>query len=207
MTDTKKWTRERYLLDAPILAPSLLGAVLVHRRPEGCVRCRIVEVEAYGGMSWNGHDDDASHARNGKTKRNAMMYELGGHAYVFRIYGTSCCMNIVTGPAGNPQAVLIRAVEPIDGWDLIERRRPVKGPYAWTNGPGKTCAAMAIGMAENGWDLCGDTLYIEEAKSTEDIVVKTSPRIHIEYAQWGKFFPWRWYIGGNPYVSKVGKQK
>ena len=97
MTPLKKWSRDRYLAAAPVLAPELLGCYLVHETDEGPIRCRIVEVEAYGGMKWNGCIDDASHARCGKTNRNQSMFLAGGHAYVFRIYGTSWCMNVVTG--------------------------------------------------------------------------------------------------------------
>ena len=136
------------------------------------------------------------------------MYGPPGVAYVYFIYGMYYCFNIVTQKEGIPEAVLIRAVEPVENIDLMAINR-FKKPYEeltkyqkknLTNGPGKLCMALNIGREQNGLDLCGDTLYLEEGQKQYFNIVATT-RIGIDYAEEAKDFPYRFYIEGNPYVS------
>ena len=117
------------------------------------------------------------------------MFHAGGISYVYLIYGMYCCFNVVAGPEGEGQAVLILAIEPIC--------------RNLTNGPGKLCQAMAITREENALDLTSSCLYIAHPEEEVPFTVAVSPRIHIDYAVHGKYFPWRFYIQDNPYVSKV----
>lgn len=128
--------------DAPEVAPQLLNKVLVHGPCVG----RIVEVEAYR------EDDPASHTFRGRTARNAVMFGPAGHLYVYFTYGMHHCANIVTGPAGHGAAVLLRAVEPIAGIDVMRARR--EGRPQLADGPAKLCQAFAIGPEHNGVDVC-----------------------------------------------------
>lgn len=197
-----KWPRSRYALPACEAAPALLGRYLVHETKQGTIIGRIVETEAYGG-TYRGQPDDGSHAFRGLTKRTEPMFRAGGWSYVYLIYGMYCCMNIVTGLAGEGQAVLIRAVEPVAGIDtMLANRDAAKVSKNLTNGPGKLCRAMAIDLAQNKLDLYGSELYIWEPEQLERYAVGRSPRIHIDYAVWGKKFPWRFYIKGNSFVSQ-----
>ncbi len=142
-------TRDWFARDAPVVAPDLLGKLLVVDRGEragGRVSGRITETEAYTS------DDPASHSFRGRTSRNAVMFGPAGHLYVYLSYGIHCCANVVTGGAGDGQAVLLRAVEPIDGLDVMLARR---GRRPVADGPGKLCQAFGISLADNGADLCG----------------------------------------------------
>ncbi len=130
-------------LDAPEAAPLLLNRLLVN----GDVTGRIIEVEAYM------PDDPASHTYRGPTPRNAVMYQQAGSLYVYLIYGLHCCANVVTGPAGSGQAVLLRAVEPVSGLATMLRRR---GRRPLADGPGKLCQAFGIDLGHNGLNLLGD---------------------------------------------------
>lgn len=200
----KTLTREFYNRDSLIVAKELLGKVLVHRVDEKLISAKIVETEAYMGI-----EDKAAHSFGGKrTPRVEVMYGGPGFSYVYIIYGMHHCFNIVTREEGTPQAVLIRAVEPIDGFDLIAQNR-FKKPFnqltkgqitGLTNGPGKLCKALMIDKKLNGEDLCGRTLSVENRKE-ESITILTSKRIGIDYAEEAKDFLWRFYIKDNPFVS------
>jgi len=158
---------------------------------------KIVETEAYVGP-----EDLACHASKGKTARTSIMFEQGGHAYVYMIYGFYFCLNAVTEPKDFPAAVLIRAVEPLDHVSVMRRLR--KNPERDTNiasGPGKLCMAMSIDKALNGFDLTGDTLWIEDRNFQVDAIDAT-PRIGVDYAGEYKDKPWRFLIRGNPHVSR-----
>lgn len=201
----KKLGRDFYLRDTLEVAKDLLGKHLVHETGNHTLIGRIVETEAY-----TGPEDKACHSYGGRrTERNEVMYHIGGTAYVYFIYGMYYCFNVVTEEVGMPSAVLVRAVEPIEGMEHMSRLRYGTGFSSLSsrqklnisNGPGKLCIAMNIGKAENGIDLCRSKLYICDAKN-EPFVVKTSPRINIDYAEEYAHKPWRFYIDGNKYVSK-----
>lgn len=185
-----------------VVARECIGKILVHRTAAGETAGRIVEAEAYRGPA-----DLASHSSRGLTKRTAAMYGPPGHAYVYLLYGISWALNLVVANEGEPHAVLIRALEPLRGVELMARRRAQPATSRLlTNGPGKLAQAMAITGADYGRDLCGCELFLEEAEHrTERIAIAgnigRSRRINVDYAgAWAKR-PWRFYERGNPYVS------
>jgi len=142
------------------VAAELIGAVLHLRQDDAVCSGRIVETEAYAG-----DDDPASHAYRGPTPRNAVMFGPPGVVYVYFIYGVHHCLNIVTGPEGTPGAVLIRAVEPLDGLEAMKRRRDRDRDRGLTNGPGKLCEAFGVDRRLNGLDLgpgIGPALWITQ---------------------------------------------
>jgi len=203
MVTGRKLSRDFYLVDAVTLARRLLGKVLVHRSPEGVTSGLIVETEAYMGIH-----DKASHAYGGKrTRRNEVMYLEGGHAYIYLNYGIHHLLNVVAGPRDVPMAVLIRAVEPLEGVELMARRRGIelddKSLYKLCNGPGKLTKAMGISVRLNGEDLTGDRLYIIDPGEIPDKIVSTR-RIGVDYAGEYALKPWRFYIAGSRYVSRIG---
>ena len=195
-----KWQRDDYLTNAISLAPRLIGAVLVHRTSHGLLKGRIVECEAYGG-TWNGTRDDGAHSFKGLTKRTKVIFGEGGHAYVYLIYGMYTCFNIVCGREGEEGCVLLRALEPLEGIpEMTQNRHGAKGKFL-TSGPGRLTMAMEIDRSFYGMDLTGDTLWIEsDPHATWEI--EQTKRIGIDYATYGKDFPWRFILKGNPYVSK-----
>ncbi|ERT58671.1 DNA-3-methyladenine glycosylase [Megasphaera vaginalis (ex Srinivasan et al. 2021)] len=197
-----RWQREEFAEGAVVLARALLGSYLVRHTAQAHFVGRIVETEAYGG-TYDGKIDDGSHASRGRTKRTAPMFEAGGIAYVYLIYGMYHCFNIVTGPRDTAEAVLIRAVEPVDGISaMLTNRKAEKFSVNLTNGPGKLCRAMDITLAQNGVGLCGDGLYLLHDDGSESVDIAVSRRRNIEYAAAGKQFPWRFYLRDNPFVSK-----
>ena len=166
--------------DAPQVAPQLLNKLLVHR---DCVG-RIIEVEAYS------EDDPASHTFRGRTDRNAVMFGPPGHLYVYFTYGMHHCANVVTGPQGAGAAVLLRAVEPLEGIDTMLERR--QGRRQIADGPAKLCQAFAIGPEHNGADLCrgdGPGLFDDGVPPPIDPVV--GPRVGISKAV---EVAWRWRV-------------
>lgn len=196
--------REFYNRDSLIVAQELLGKVLVHEINGQQIAVKIVEAEAYMGIT-----DRAAHSFGGKrTPRVEVMYGGPGFSYVFMVYGMYYCFNIVTREAGNPQAVLLRAGEPLGGLDLMARNRFKKAYNQLTksqirdltNGPGKLCKALLIDKSLNGEDLCGDRLYVAEGEN-EEVKIISSKRIGVDYAQEAKEYPWRFYIENNNWVS------
>jgi len=177
--------REFYDRDTIQVAEELLGKLLVHTA-EGVTRIgRIVEVEAYLGPH-----DLAAHSSKGLTARTRIMFGPPGHAYVYLIYGMHHCMNIVTEREGHGSAVLLRAVE------------PVRGIHGRTQGPGLLCRAMGIDRRLNGQDLVGDRLRVAAADEIESEQIVRRPRIGVDYAgRWAKR-RLRFYIRGNPFVSR-----
>jgi DNA-3-methyladenine glycosylase len=176
--------RAFYARDTRAVAKELLGKHLVH--VDGGVRrvARIVETEAY-----HGPDDRASHARFGPTRRAAVMFGGPGVAYVYVIYGTSHCMNVVTGPEGFPAAVLLRAGEPVEGC------------VHSTRGPGNLCRALGIRREhDDGRDLTGDDLFVEDAPPPAERVL-SGRRVNVDYAGPWSEKPWRYALAGNPWVS------
>ena len=174
-------------------APLLLGCILERNLDGHRLRGRIVETEAYD------QTDVASHSYRGKTPRTEVMFGRHGHLYVYFTYGMHYCCNIVTGPDGHGAAVLIRAVEPLEGQTMMKYLRGDKGGPGLTNGPAKFCQAFAIDKAMNGHDLAKEPLrlIVPENRPAHEIVRTT--RIGISR---GHDVPWRFYIKGNPYVSK-----
>lgn len=188
-----------YLHDTVSVARALLGCVLWRRLGRRLLSARIVEAEAYLGAN-----DPASHARRGlRSERNASMYLHGGHAYVYFTYGMHWCLNVVTQEADTAEAVLIRACEPLQGIETIRQRRPkAKRDFDLMNGPGKICMALDIDRRLDGERLDGDRLYITGRDiSCEDDQIAVSPRVGVEGAGEAAFWPLRFYLRGNRYVS------
>lgn len=199
--DFEKWSKADYAECAAAVAPKLLGQYLVHRTEKAEYVARIVETEAYGG-TYRRIADDGAHSFRGVTKRTEPMFCAGGIAYVYLIYGMYHCLNIVTGPAGEGQAVLIRAAEPVSGINAMAANRGMAAGPKLTNGPGKLCRAAEITLEQNCIDLTGDELFIARPAEKIKISAVRTTRINIDYAVHGKHFPWRFYIAGNAYVSK-----
>ncbi len=185
-----------YDRDTEIVARELLGAVLVCESPDGRASGRIVETEAYLGPH-----DEACHAVAGVTARTKWLFGEPGRAYVYYIYGAHWCFNAVTREVGHGSAVLVRAIEPIDGIRLMRGRRPrAKRDRDLTNGPGKLCAALAITGAHNGLSLTRSSLTVHRGSPVPDSRVLVSPRIGItRAADW----PMRFFVADNPHVSRT----
>lgn len=185
------------------MAADLLGAILVHDAAAGLVAARLVEVEAYDGPT-----DRASHARFGRTERTAPMFGPPGHAYVFLVYGQHHCLNVVTGPDGEPQAVLLRAAAPLAGLELMRRRRgrPHEPDQRLAAGPGRLGAAFAVDRGLNGADLIAGPLRLVPAGTVPDPAARAvvrGPRIGVAYAgQPWVSVPWRFHAEGDPSVSR-----
>ena len=180
---------------AEIVARELLGAKL-HRIIRGKELVgRIVETEAY-------HEDEpACHAYNGKTERNAPLFGEAGRSYVYFTYGMHYCFNVVTGDPGEGAAVLVRALEPIDGTnEMRKRRKKAQHEHDLTSGPAKLCQAMNIARAESDMDLLErGGLFLTKGKLRKDETVAVTTRIGITRA---REYPWRFFINNNPFVSK-----
>ena len=187
--------------DTVELARKLLGCLLVHRTPDGVAGGMIVEAEAYVGAI-----DKACHAYRNRSERTEIMYHDGGYAYVYFIYGMHHCFNVVTGPEGEGNAVLIRALEPVIGLELMQRRRNTKTLQNLCSGPGKVCLALDITKNEYGLDLCNadSPLHLIQYRHIPDAKIVASPRINVAYAEEAAAWPWRFYVKENPYVSVTG---
>ena len=179
-------------------ARELLGCVLVRRLGRQILAGRIVETEAYVGT-----EDQACHARMGRTRRNAVMFGPPGHAYVYFIYGVHDMLNIVCAPEGRPEAVLLRALEPVEGIAHMQRLRGLERQTALANGPGKLCRALAITRRHNGLDLRGPALWVTHGRLAPHERVARSARIGVEYAGKDAARAWRFYVVGNPNVSRA----
>jgi DNA-3-methyladenine glycosylase len=180
-------------LDGPaeVVAPRLLGCELVREVNGRRLAGRIVETEAYH------QSDAASHSYRGQTPRTAIMFGPAGYLYVYFTYGMHYCCNIVTGPAGEGSAVLIRALEPLDGEDLMRANRHDRPDL--TDGPAKLCQALLIDKQFNGHDLRQRPLQlIVRPPAAPDDIIQTT-RIGISRAQ---DVPWRFYLRHNPFVSR-----
>jgi len=192
--------RAFYQQDTITVSKDLLGKILVHDSSQGKTAGRIVETEAY-----RGPEDKAAHSSGGRrTARNEVMFGEKGHAYIYFIYGMYYCFNVTAGHVpGKPEAVLIRALEPVAGQDIMAKRRGARQAKATnlTNGPSKLCMAMDISKSQNKTDLTSPPLYIKNAPPVpkEDIVETT--RIGVDYADEWKNRPWRFYIKRNSFVS------
>ena len=187
-----------YDRDTEQVARDLLGAVLRCTTSDGVASGRIVETEAY-----LGEHDLACHATAGLTARTRWLYGAPGTAYVYFIYGVHWCFNAVTRAVGSPSAVLVRALEPLEGLELMRERRGVAHDRDLTNGPGKLCEALGITGALNGLPLAKSPIEILRGEPVPDARVQVTPRIGItKSAEW----PLRWLVRENPYVSKTPKR-
>lgn len=193
-----KINRNFYNRDGLTVSEELLGKTLVHITEEGITKGKIVEVEAYMGAQ-----DKAAHSYgNLRSERTKIQYGEGGYAYVYLIYGMHICMNIVANRETIPEAILIRALEPLEGIELMKKRRKTNNIKLLCNGPGKLSQAMGITKENYGDDLCGETLYLEDGIVIPKSKILKSKRINIDYAEEAKDYLWRFTIKDNPYVSK-----
>lgn len=190
-----------YDRETEIVSRELLGAVLWCRSREGVAAGRIVETEAYLGE----HDPACHAAGPGMTERTRALYGSPGTAYVYFIYGVHWCFNAVTREHGKPSAVLVRALQPVEGLPLMRSRRPAaKTDRDLTNGPGKLCAALGIGPQHNGLPLQAPPLLITRGIDYPDEAIVTGPRVGItKAADW----PLRWYVAESEYVSVKERQR
>jgi len=191
---------DRSWFDRPALdvAPALLGKRLVHASPDGAVAGRIVETEAYAGP-----EDRAAHSSRGKTPRNSVMFGPPAHLYVYFIYGMHYCLNVVCGPAGKPEAVLIRAVAIDEGEELARKRRRASTSVATVrlaSGPGNVAAAFGIDRSLNGADLTDGPVYLTEGPRPPRVVARR--RIGVAYAAEWADEPWRFLVADDPNVSR-----
>ncbi|MFA5403474.1 MAG: DNA-3-methyladenine glycosylase [Ignavibacteria bacterium] len=182
--------------DTIIVAKDLLGKIIIRKTDKSrFLTGKIVEVEAY-----MGDHDPACHACQKVTGRSSTLYEEGGIIYVYFIYGNYYCFNIVTERKGTGCAVLIRAVEPLEGIEIMKELRPkVKNIYDLTNGPSKFCLAFDIDKRFNGKKLSKEGIFISNPLNNDKFEIKTSKRIGIEK---GADFPYRFFIKNNPFVTK-----
>lgn len=197
-----KLARARYTrADVVAVARRLLGSLLVAPARDGRrVSGIIVETEAY-----QGPEDRASHAYGGRrTRRTETMYAPGGTAYVYFVYGMYHQFNVVTNVADVPHAVLVRALEPVEGVELMRRRRGGAAPLDLTSGPGKLCIALAIDRRLDGADLLGDRIWLEAGRRVRPAAIAAGPRVGIDYALEWAARPWRFWLRGNPFVSRAG---
>lgn len=198
---THKLPREFYTRPNVLtVARDLLGKLLVVPAEDGRrVSGMIVEVEAY-----RGPEDRASHAYGGRrTKRTETMYREGGIAYVYFVYGMYYQFNVVCNVSDIPHAILVRALEPVEGIELMRERRHQHPDHNLTNGPGKLCIALNIDRALDGSDLLGDRVWIEEYERVPPRRIAKGPRIGIDYAEGWIEKPWRFWIRDNSYVSRT----
>ncbi|WP_042148563.1 DNA-3-methyladenine glycosylase [Paucisalibacillus sp. EB02] len=184
-----------YIKPTLILAKELLGCILVKVTEEGITSGVIVETEAYLGAA-----DRAAHSfQNRRTKRTEIMFHEPGLVYTYQMH-THCLVNVVTGRTGTPEAVLIRAVEPFSGIELMLKRRPVSNIKNLTSGPGKLTKALGITMDDYGKPFYNSSLFIAEGKQPTSIEEGT--RIGIDNSGEAKDYPYRFWVPGNPFVSR-----
>jgi len=186
---------DRSVLEGPAwqVASHLLGSELSVCREGVWLRGRIVETEAYD------QTDAASHSHKGRTQRTDVMFGPAGHLYVYFTYGMHYCCNVVTGPRGHGAAVLIRALEPLEGTEQMTVNRLGRSGFELTNGPAKVCQALGITKADNGCDLEDGIVRLDIMSPPETQKIVQTTRIGISQA---KEVAWRFYLAGNAYVSK-----
>ena len=197
----KPLEREFYNQPTLELAKALLGCLLVKDTSEGTASGIIVETEAYMGSI-----DQAAHSFGGRrTKRTEVMFGEPGITYTYSMH-THCLFNVVSGEIGEPHAILVRAVEPFSGGDLMAERRPkAKNEIQWTNGPGKLTKALGITMADYGHQLDKAPLWIEKGRDIQPESIATGQRIGIQNSGEAVHYPWRFWISGNKFVSPKSK--
>lgn len=190
--------REFFARDALALARALLGKLVVHRSDQGVAAGRIVEVEAYRGPG-----DRAAHTYGGRrTPRNEAMWGPPGFAYVYFVYGMHWCMNVVGAADGVPEAVLLRALEPVEGVELMRARRGGRGKDEHLlRGPANLCKALGVSGERNGADLCRGALTLRDAAAVPARRVRRTPRIGVGYAGADAELPWRLFVADSAAVS------
>ncbi|MBR5702463.1 MAG: DNA-3-methyladenine glycosylase [Oscillospiraceae bacterium] len=177
------------------IARALLGQILVHGTTAG----RIVETEAYLGVS-----DRACHAWGGKrSPRLDPLYGPPGHAYIYLIYGMYHCLNVVTKPEGQPECVLIRALEPLAGLETMAARSGRAKAALFCSGPGRLCRALGLDRSLSGSSLLSGDFFLAEGSGIPAELIGSSPRIGVDYAGEDKDRPWRYYVKGSPFVSRI----
>lgn len=188
--------RDFYKQPTITLAKNMLGSHIVHETPKGTMVGRIVETEAYLGI-----EDAAAHSFGGRrTKRTEIMFGAPGIVYTYVMH-THCLFNVVANEVDTPEAVLVRAIEPVQGLAMMQERRGEKGVGRnVSNGPGKLTKAMGITMDYYGWDLLEPPLYLTEGEQPKDI--ESGVRIGIDNSGEARFYPYRFWIKGNQYVSR-----
>ena len=192
MSMSSKLGRDFYLQPTLVVAKALIGKEFILSRGGRSLSGRIVETEAY-----IGENDPACHARYGKTKRNAIMYGVGGFTYVYFVYGMHNMLTFVTEKANSPAAVLIRALEPLEGAEIMKALRKCENIGQLTTGPGKLCQAFGITTKDTGVDLTGDIAYVIDSGYRPQKIAHTS-RIGIKD---GQEMLWRFYEAENKFVS------
>ena len=190
-----KLQREFYLRDGLTVARELIGKKIVTNLREGLTGGIIVETEAYMGTL-----DAAAHSYRGKTERTKIFFGAGGFVYVYLIYGMHLCTNVVANVENVPEAVLIRALEPTDGIELMKIRRGKKNLRELCSGPGKLSQALGVTKNFYGADLCGEEIFIE--KTDFQFQVAATKRINVDYAGEAANYPWRFVAVGNKFLSK-----
>ena len=193
--------------DARHVAPLVLGAVLTHNSPEGAVSVRITEVEAYLGPHDSPHPDPGSHTFRGQTGRNKPMFGPAGHLYVYFTYGMHYCANIVCGPPGTASALLLRGGEIVGGEELARARRPTsKSSKDLASGPARLATALGLTTADSGRDALGEPFRLElPVARAHDI--STGPRVGVSGAGGSHAYPWRFWLTGDPTVSRYKAAK
>ena len=200
MKPQKKLPRKFYTRDVHIVAKELLGKFLIRKIGRKHLIGKIVEVEAYDGSV-----DEAAHTYGGKTKRNEVMFNEGGFLYVYFTYGMHFCSNVVAGKLNEGKAVLLRAVEPVNGIELMAINRFGKKDISavelknLTNGPAKICRAFSIARSKNGTDLTGKEIFILDSPKLSRNKIAASTRIGIKKSV---DLPWRYYIKNNFFLSR-----
>jgi len=193
--------------DARTVAPLLLGAVLTHESHGGPVAVRITEVEAYLGPEDSLHPDPGSHTYRGQTRRNAPMFGPAGHLYVYFTYGMHHCANIVCGPEGVASALLLRAGEVVAGEELAMARRPTsKSPKDLASGPARFATALGLTTADTGRDALGPPFRLE-LPDEPATGISSGPRVGVSGAGGTDDYPWRFWLSGDPTVSRYKAAK
>lgn len=190
-----KLTREFYLRDGLTVARELIGKKLVTNLRGEVTSGIIVETEAYMGAI-----DAAAHSYRGKTERTRIFFGLGGFVYVYLIYGMHICTNVVANVENIPEAVLIRALEPVEGVEIMKNRRGKQNLRELCSGAGKLSQALGITKDFYGADLCGEEIFIETAENFQSEVLATK-RINIDYAGEAANYLWRFIAAGNKFLS------
>jgi DNA-3-methyladenine glycosylase len=188
-----KLTKDFYNQSTLSLAKNLLGKTLVHATQDGITSGIIVETEAYL------LDDEASHSFRGETNSNKAMFQESGTVYVYFIYGNYFCFNVVSNKKGIGEAILIRALEPVEGVELMRKRRKKDDLKDLCSGPGKLCIAMDIDKSINGEDLIGNEVWIEENPGFTNFNIVEATRIGISKSKEELF---RFYVEGSEFVSR-----
>lgn len=203
--------RELLSADARHVAPLILGAVLTHNGRDGSVSIRITEVEAYLGPHDSLHPDPGSHTFRGETARNAPMFGPAGHLYVYFTYGMHHCANIVCGPAGTASALLLRAGEVVAGRELARNRRPTsKSDNDLASGPARLATALGLTTADSGRDALVAPFRLELPGNPPGAAaadISSGPRVGVSGAGGSHDYPWRFWLSGDPTVSRYKAAK